>query len=116
MTLAIALRNIPEGVAVGVVFGATAAGLSCAFIEGAVALAIGVGLQNFPKGFAVSKPLRRQDLSKWKSINYSQISAGGRAYRGGLGVWVVLTFEPIFPYALPFAAGAKIFVVILPKI
>ncbi len=112
LTLAITLHNIPEGLAVGVLFGAAAAGLDGATIGGAVALAIGIGLQNFPEGIAVSMPLRRQGLSRWKSFNFGQLSAAVEPVAAVLGAWAVMTFEPILPYALSFAAGAMIFVVV----
>ncbi|MDT0645565.1 ZIP family metal transporter [Zunongwangia sp. F260] len=112
LTLAITLHNIPEGLAVGVLFGGAAAGLQGASIGGAVALAIGIGLQNFPEGFAVAMPLRGQGLSRWKSFNYGQLSAIVEPVAAVLGAWAVLTFEPILPYALCFAAGAMIFVVV----
>lgn len=112
LTLAITLHNIPEGLAVGVLFGAAAMGLEGASIGGAVALAIGIGLQNFPEGFAVAMPLRRQGLSRWKSFNFGQLSAIVEPFAAVLGAWAVMTFEPILPYALSFAAGAMIFVVV----
>lgn len=112
LTLAITLHNIPEGLAVGVLFGAAAAGIDGASIGGAVALALGIGLQNFPEGIAVSMPLRRQGLSKWRSFNFGQLSAAVEPVAAVLGAWAVLTFEPILPYALSFAAGAMIFVVV----
>ncbi len=112
LTLAITLHNIPEGLAVGVLFGAAAAGIDGASIGGAVALAIGIGLQNFPEGFAVAMPLRRQGLSKWRSFNFGQLSAAVEPIAAVLGAWAVLTFEPILSYALSFAAGAMIFVVV----
>ncbi|MCG9971328.1 ZIP family metal transporter [Christiangramia crocea] len=112
LTLAITLHNIPEGLAVGVLFGGVAAGFEGASIGGAVALALGIGLQNFPEGFAVAMPLRRQGLSRWKSFNYGQLSAIVEPVAAVLGAWAVLTFQPILPYALCFAAGAMIFVVV----
>lgn len=112
LTLAITLHNIPEGLAVGVLFGGVAVGFEGATIGGAVALAIGIGLQNFPEGFAVAMPLRRQGLSRLKSFNYGQLSAVVEPFAAILGAWAVLTFEPILPYALAFAAGAMIFVVV----
>ncbi|MCF4100763.1 ZIP family metal transporter [Gillisia sp. M10.2A] len=112
LTLAITLHNIPEGLAVGVLFGGVAAGFEGASIGGAVALAIGIGLQNFPEGFAVAMPLRRQGLSRWKSFNYGQLSAIVEPFAAVLGAWAVMTFQPILPYALCFAAGAMIFVVV----
>lgn len=112
LVLAITLHNIPEGLAVGVLFGGVAAGFEGATIGGAVALAIGIGLQNFPEGFAVAMPMRRQGLSRFKSFWYGQLSAIVEPIAGVLGAWAVLTFEPILPYALAFAAGAMIFVVV----
>jgi ZIP family zinc transporter len=112
LTLAITLHNIPEGLAIGVLFGGAAMGLEGASIGGAVALAMGIGLQNFPEGFAVAMPLRGQGLSRWKSFNYGQLSAIVEPVAAVLGAWAVMTFEPILPYALCFAAGAMIFVVV----
>ncbi|NQW35585.1 MAG: ZIP family metal transporter [Flavobacteriales bacterium] len=112
LVLAITLHNIPEGLAVGVLFGGVAAGFDGATIGGAVALAIGIGLQNFPEGFAVAMPLRRQGLSRLKSFWYGQLSAIVEPMAGVLGAWAVLSFKPILPYALAFAAGAMIFVVV----
>lgn len=112
LTLAITLHNIPEGLAVGVLFGAASAGMEGASIGGAVALAIGIGLQNFPEGIAVAMPLRRLGLSKWKSFNYGQLSAIVEPVAAVAGAYAVITFQPILPYALCFAAGAMIFVVV----
>ena len=112
LTLAITLHNIPEGLAVGVLFGGVAAGFDGATIGGAVALAIGIGLQNFPEGFAVAMPLRRQGLTRNKSFMYGQASALVEPVAAVIGAWAVLTFQPILPYALSFAAGAMIFVVV----
>ncbi len=112
LVLAITLHNIPEGLAVGVLFGAVAADLPGASIELAMILAIGIGIQNFPEGFAVSMPLRRQGMSRKKSFFYGQLSAIVEPIFGVLGAWAVFTFTPILPYALAFAAGAMIFVVV----
>lgn len=112
LVLAITLHNIPEGLAVGVLFGAVAADLPGASIEVAVILALGIGIQNFPEGFAVSMPLRRQGMSRRKSFFYGQLSAIVEPMAGVLGAWAVLTFTPILPYALAFAAGAMIYVVV----
>ena len=112
LVLAITLHNIPEGLAVGVLFGGVASGFEGATIGGAVALALGIGLQNFPEGFAVAVPMRRHGLSRFKSWSYGQASAVVEPLAGVLGAWAVLTFEPILPYALSFAAGAMIFVVV----
>lgn len=112
LVLAITLHNIPEGLAVGVLFGGVAAGFDGATLGGAIALAIGIGIQNFPEGIAVSMPLRRQGLSRWKSFNYGQLSAIVEPFAAALGAWAVMTFQPILPYALAFAAGAMIYVVV----
>ncbi len=112
LVLSITLHNIPEGLAVGVLFGGAAAGFEGASIAGAVALAIGIGLQNFPEGFAVAMPLRGQGFSRRKSFNYGQLSAIVEPVAAVLGAWAVMTFQPILPYALSFAAGAMIFVVV----
>lgn len=112
MVLAITLHNIPEGLAVGVLFGGVAAGIPEASIGGAVALALGIGLQNFPEGIAVAVPLRRMGLSRRKSFFYGQSSAIVEPIAGVLGAMAVATFTPILPYALAFAAGAMIFVVV----
>jgi len=112
LVLAITLHNIPEGLAVGVLFGGVAAGIPEASIAGAVTLAIGIGIQNFPEGIAVSMPLRRMGMSRWKSFMYGQSSALVEPIAGVLGAVAVLFFIPILPYALAFAAGAMLFVVV----
>ncbi|MBN1992030.1 MAG: ZIP family metal transporter [Anaerolineae bacterium] len=112
LVLAITLHNVPEGLAVGVAFGAAAAGLPAATVAGAMALAIGIGIQNFPEGVAVSMPLRRAGLSGAKSFWYGQLSAIVEPVAGVIGAVAVLTSQTILPYALAFAAGAMIFVVI----
>ncbi|PCJ82768.1 MAG: ZIP family metal transporter [Flavobacteriales bacterium] len=112
LVLAITMHNIPEGLAVGVLFGGVAAGFDGATLGGAIALAIGIGIQNFPEGIAVAMPLRRQGVSRLKSFQMGQLSAIVEPAAGVLGAWAVLTFEPILPYALSFAAGAMIYVVI----
>ena len=111
LVLAITMHNIPEGLAVGVAFGAAAAGLPAATVAGAVALAIGIGLQNFPEGTAVSVPLRREGLTRRRSFFYGQASGMVEPVAGVLGAAAVLLVAPILPYALAFAAGAMIFVV-----
>jgi ZIP family zinc transporter len=112
LVLAITLHNIPEGLAVGVLFGGVAAGLPEASIAGAVVLAIGIGIQNFPEGVAVSMPMRRQGLSRWKSFMYGQSLAIVEPIAAVIGALAVTFFTPILPYALAFAAGAMIFVVV----
>ncbi|MDO9085420.1 MAG: ZIP family metal transporter [Anaerolineaceae bacterium] len=112
LVMAITLHNIPEGLAVGVAFGAAAAGLEEALIPGAIALAIGIGLQNLPEGLAVSAPLRREGMSRTKSFLYGQASGMVEPIAGVLGALAVIIMRPILPYALSFAAGAMIFVVV----
>ncbi|HPZ07606.1 MAG TPA: ZIP family metal transporter [Candidatus Eremiobacteraeota bacterium] len=112
LILAITIHNIPEGLAVGVAFGAVAAGYPSATLAGALALAIGIGLQNFPEGMAVSMPLRREGLSQWKSFFYGQLSAIVEPLAGVIGAAMVILAKPILPYALAFAAGAMIYVVV----
>ena len=109
---AITMHNIPEGLAVGVLFGGVAAGIPEATIGGAVALAMGIGIQNFPEGIAVSMPLRRQGVSRFKSFWYGQMSAIVEPIAAVIGALMVTFFTPILPYALAFAAGAMIFVVV----
>lgn len=112
LVMAITLHNIPEGLAVGVLFGGAAAGLDGATIGGAIALALGIGIQNFPEGIAVSMPLRRQGVSRGRSFWFGQLSAIVEPVAGVVGAIAVLTIEPMLPYALAFAAGAMIYVVV----
>tara|TARA_B110000240_G_scaffold194227_1_gene241486 strand:+ start:714 stop:1562 length:849 start_codon:yes stop_codon:yes gene_type:complete len=113
LVIAIALHNIPEGLAVGVAFGALASGMDIGMeMGGAIALAIGMGLQNAPEGFAVSMPLRRQGMSKFKSWQWGQLSAIVEPIFAVIGAAIVILIYPILPYALSFAAGAMIFIVI----
>lgn len=112
LVLAITLHNIPEGLAVGVAFGAAASGMEGATLASAVALAIGIGLQNLPEGTAVAMPLRREGLSRFRSFMYGQFSGMVEPISGVLGAWFVLTMRSLLPYALAFAAGAMIFVVV----
>jgi zinc transporter, ZIP family len=112
LVLSITLHNIPEGLAIGVAFGALAINPDPALLGGAVALALGIGLQNFPEGAAVSIPLRREGLSRLKAFNYGQLSAIVEPIAGVSGAYLVLTVTPILPYAPSSAAGAMIFVVV----
>jgi ZIP family zinc transporter len=112
LVLAITLHNIPEGLAVGVAFGAVAAGLPVATLPAAIALAVGIGIQNFPEGMAVAMPLRREGVSRLKSFWYGQLSGIVEPVAGVVGAAAVLLAQPILPYALAFAAGAMIFVVV----
>ena len=112
LVLAITLHNIPEGLAVGVAFGALAANLPSASFAGAVALALGIGIQNFPEGTSVSVPLRREGMSRLKAFWYGQLSGIVEPIAGVLGAVAVIVMQPILPYALAFAAGAMIYVVV----
>ncbi|MEP1094197.1 MAG: ZIP family metal transporter [Cyclobacteriaceae bacterium] len=112
LVLAITLHNIPEGLAVGVAFGAVASGHESASLAAAITLAIGIGIQNFPEGVSVALPLRRDGFSRRKSFWYGQLSGAVEPIAGVIGAAAVLLIEPILPYALSFAAGAMIFVVI----
>jgi len=111
LVLSITLHNIPEGLAVGVAFGAVASGNISASLAGAIALAIGMGIQNFPEGAAVSVPLRREGLSRSKSFFYGQASGIVEPIAEVIGAAAVMTMRSALPYALSFAAGAMIFVV-----
>lgn len=108
----ITLHNIPEGLAVGVAFGAAYAGIEGATITAALALAVGIGIQNFPEGAAVSVPLRREGFSRMKAFFYGQMSGMVEPVAAVLGAALVVVFTPILPYALAFAAGAMLFVVV----
>ncbi len=112
LILAITLHNIPEGLAVGVLFGAASLGMENASLVGAITLAIGIGIQNFPEGIAVSMPLRRHGVSRFKSFWYGQLSAIVEPVAGVVGALAVVYVQPILPFALAFAAGAMIFVVV----
>ncbi len=112
LVLAITIHNIPEGLAVGVAFGALAADLPSATLSGAIALALGIGIQNFPEGTAVSVPLRREGVSRAKSFWYGQISGIVEPIAGVIGAAAVILMRPLLPYALAFAAGAMIYVVV----
>lgn len=116
LVLAVTLHNIPEGLAVGVAFGAVAHAADAAAAQslmlGGIALAIGIGLQNFPEGLAVAMPLRREGMGRFKAFMCGQASGFVEPIAGVLGAWLVLAMEPLLPYALAFAAGAMIFVVV----
>lgn len=111
LVLAITLHNIPEGLAVGVAFGAVAANFPAASLAGAIALAVGIGIQNFPEGAAVAVPLRREGFTRAKAFFYGQLSGVVEPIAGVLGAFAVVVARPILPWALAFAAGAMIFVV-----
>ena len=112
LVLAITLHNIPEGLAVGVIFGAAASGAAETSTAAAVALAAGMGIQNFPEGLAVSMPLRREGVSRIRSFWYGQLSGIVEPVAGVAGAAAVVASRAILPYALAFAAGAMIFIVI----
>lgn len=112
LVLAITLHNVPEGLAVGVAFGALGANLPSATLAGAIALAIGIGLQNFPEGAAVAVPLRREGMNRLKAFWYGQLSGLVEPIAGVAGAAAVLLIRPLLPYALAFAAGAMIYVVV----
>lgn len=112
LVLAITLHNIPEGLAVGVAFGALGADIPSATLAGAIALAVGIGLQNFPEGAAVSVPLRREGMGRLKAFWYGQLSGVVEPLAGVVGAASVLLIRPLLPYALSFAAGAMIYVVV----
>lgn len=112
LILAITLHNIPEGLAVGVAFGAIVAGLPSATLAAAVVLAIGIGIQNFPEGLAISMPLRGEGMSRSRSFWYGQLSGIVEPLAGVIGAAAVIFARPLLPYALGFAAGAMIFVVV----
>ena len=112
LVLAITLHNIPEGLAVGVAFGALANNPDMGTLTGALALAVGIALQNFPEGAAVSIPLRREGFSRLKAFHYGQSSGVVEPIAGIIGAYLVISMTPLLPYALSFAAGAMIFVVV----
>ena len=112
LVLAITLHNIPEGLAIGVAFGAAATGIEQASLGGAIALALGIGLQNAPEGTAISLPLRADGLSRRRAWWYGQLSAAVEPIAAVIGAAGVMLMRPILPYALAFAAGAMIFVVV----
>lgn len=112
LALAVTLHNIPEGLAVGVAFGALSNTGDPAMIGGAISLAIGMGIQNFPEGAIVSIPLAREGVSKWKAFNMGQLSGAVEPIAAVFGAWMVMSMTPIMPYALAFAAGAMIYVVV----
>lgn len=110
--LAVTLHNFPEGLAVGVAFGAVAYGLDASSLSAAIALTVGIGIQNLPEGAAVSIPLRREGMSRGKSFFWGQFSGMVEPLGGLLGAGMALLARPLLPYALSFAAGAMIYVVV----
>lgn len=112
LVIAITLHNIPEGLAIGVSFGAADMGMAGATMGAAIALAIGIGLQNAPEGTAISLPLRGDGMSRLRAWWYGQLSAAVEPVAAVLGAAGVLMMRPLLPYALAFAAGAMIYVVV----
>lgn len=112
LVLSITLHNIPEGMAVGVAFGALTSSYSNEALMGAVSIALGIALQNFPEGSAVSIPLRREGYSRWKSFLVGQASGMVEPIAGVIGAMLVVYIEVFLPLALSFAAGAMILVVV----
>jgi zinc transporter, ZIP family len=112
LIFAITLHNIPEGLAIGVAFGALAANPDPSLLAGAIALSIGIGVQNFPEGAAVSLPLRREGFSQMKAFQYGQLSGLVEPIAGVAGALLVVVIAPALPYALSFAAGAMVYVVV----
>lgn len=112
LVFSITLHNIPEGLAVGVAFGALGVQAEPGVILAAFGVAIGIGIQNFPEGAAVSIPLRREGLSRWKCFMYGQASGIVEPIAAIIGAALVMYLQPILPYALAFAAGAMIYVVV----
>ncbi len=112
LVVAITLHNVPEGLAVGVAFGAVYYGLDSATLAGATALALGIGIQNFPEGTAVAVPLRRDGMSRTRAFLYGQFSGMVEPVAGVIGAAATMLAQPLLPYALAFAAGAMIFVVV----
>ena len=113
LVLSITLHNIPEGLAVGVAFGALhAGGYTAEALMGAVTIALGIGLQNFPEGAAVALPLRREGYSARKSFFMGQASGMVEPIAGVLGAAMVVYMETILPFALAFAAGTMILVAV----
>jgi ZIP family zinc transporter len=112
LVTAITLHNIPEGLAVGVAFGGVIAGVPSTSVAAAVALAIGIGIQNFPEGIAVAMPLRAEGMGRMKAFWYGQLSALVEPFAAVAGAAFVVFSAPILPYALSFAAGAMVYVVV----
>jgi ZIP family zinc transporter len=112
LVLAITLHNIPEGLAIGVAFGAAAAGFSTTTLAHAVTLAIGVAIQDFPEGLAVAFPLRREGVSRTKSFGYGALSAAVEPVGALIGAAAIVLVKRLLPYALGFSAGAMLFVIV----
>ena len=112
LILAMTLHNIPEGLAIGIAFGAVAVGSPSTTLQAAIALAIGIGIQDIPEGLAVSVPLRREGVSRLKSFWYGQLSGIVEPVASVIGAAAVILAQSILPYTLAFAAGAMFFIVV----
>ncbi len=112
LVLAITIHNIPEGLAIGVAFGAVASGIPSASLASALALTLGIGLQNFPEGVAVAMPLYRETRSRWKAFFYGQLSAAVEPLAAVIGAFLITHARKMLPFFLAYAAGAMIFVVV----
>jgi ZIP family zinc transporter len=112
LVFAITLHNIPEGLAVGVAFGAVGSGIEAASFAAALSLAVGIGIQNIPEGAAISLPLRREGLSRFKCFMYGQLSGLVEPIAAVFGCLIVSFVRDLLPFALAFAAGAMIYVVV----
>ncbi|MHB1355773.1 MAG: ZIP family metal transporter [Anaerolineae bacterium] len=112
LVLAVTLQNITEGLTVGVAFSAVDAGIPEASLAGGLVLAPGIGIQNLPEGMAIAMPLRCEGLMKWQAFGWGALSGIVEPIAAVLGAWLVLVMRPILPYALAFAAGAIIYVVV----
>ncbi|OGX20716.1 MAG: dihydroorotate dehydrogenase [Omnitrophica WOR_2 bacterium RBG_13_44_8] len=112
LILAMTLHNIPEGLALGIAFGAVAVSTSATTLQTAIALAIGIGIQDIPEGLAVSVPLRREGISRLKSFWYGQLSGIVEPVASVIGALTVILAQSILPYTLAFAAGAMFFIIV----
>ena len=112
LTLAVALHNLPEGMAVGVVFAGWLSGDSGITLTGALALSLGIAIQNFPEGAIISMPLKAEGLSKPRSFFYGVLSGIVEPVGAALTILLAGIMVPALPYALSFAAGAMIYVVV----
>lgn len=112
MIIAVTIHNFPEGLAVGVAFGALAGGVESVSLMGAVSLALGIGIQNIPEGFAVSAPLRSEGFSGRKSFFFGQLSGTVEIVGAVIGAVIASSMTHILPYALSFAAGSMIYVIV----
>jgi ZIP family zinc transporter len=112
LVLAMVLHHIPEGLAIGVAFGASAINFNSTSLIAAITLAVGIGIHNFPEGVAVAMPLRAEGKSAWQSFMYGQLSGVFEPIAAVIGLLLVAVFQPLLPYALGFAAGAMIYVAV----